>query len=234
MRRAVQLLFELKLYDKADQMLSKLAPAALEGLGPDLKKMLGTAVRNQDFDGALEIARKSVAARPEDFRERLWLAEILRLSGRLPDAEIEFRQAVKLAGGLFDPWVVLVQFLTRTDQLEKAEAALREAKAALPKDQVALAMGRVRRAWRSLRDQGEAGRSQSTDRRCQEVVFDRGIRAAQRSQGASAFRDIPCENRSNRRGTNQAPCNLAKPCPTGSLRGRMGKAHPGPDLACDP
>lgn len=139
-RRAIQLLFELSRFDAADQILRKLAPASLRGLAPDLRRMSALAARSQDFEGALEIARKAKAAKPEDFQERIWLAEILRLSGNLAEAESELRQAVKLAGGLADPWVVLIQFLTRTNQLDKANAALQEAKGALPKNQVALAL----------------------------------------------------------------------------------------------
>jgi cellulose synthase operon protein C len=81
-----------------------------------------------------------VAARPDDFSERLWLVRILMESGRQADAEAELRRAVELAPS--DPvrWTTLVNFLIQTKQPAPAEKAIRDAEAKLPQAPLALAL----------------------------------------------------------------------------------------------
>src|SRR5262249_29988107 len=98
------------------------------------------AVASRDFQQAEEIARKAVAARPEDFQERLWLAQILVDGGKPRDAEVVLRQAVDLAKDEAQRWVTLVNFLIQTKQPVQAAQGVGQAEANLTKDPMALAL----------------------------------------------------------------------------------------------
>ena len=101
-------------------------------IGGNLQRQVtAEALRNRDFDRAVELANRAVEANPNDFRERIWLVQVLMDSHRENDAEAAMRKAVDLARSEPDRWIALVQFLAQTKQMEKAEAALGDAIAVL-------------------------------------------------------------------------------------------------------
>ena len=137
-RRLVELLTAAGRGSDAIQLFTQI-PAA-SPLGGELERlMLKTAVQNEDYRQAEEIARKAVAAKPSDFQERVWLANILLATRRFDEAEEQLRQAVAL--GKDDPnrWRTLVVYLLQTRQFDKAEAVVRDAEASLTKAPLALA-----------------------------------------------------------------------------------------------
>ena len=138
-RRTVQLLFETGRAPEALELTSRI-PAGTQ-VASDLGRFTAqVALASRDFQQAEEIARKAVAARPEDFQERLWLAQVLVDGGHPADAEAALREAVNLAKTDPQRWIILVNFLIKTKQMAKAEQVVREAEANLTKDPVALAL----------------------------------------------------------------------------------------------
>ena len=139
-RRAVELLFGLGRGDDA-LMLFKRIPVESQLAGDLGRTATRIALENRDFQRAEEIARRSVAANPGNFQERIWLVQVLVASGRQPEAESELRQAVDLAKSDPDRWLTMVQFLVSTKQPDKAEKTIREAERALsgPRAPIALA-----------------------------------------------------------------------------------------------
>ena len=74
-------------------------------------------------------SRKAVAAKPDDFQERIWLARILAATGRQGEAETELRKAVALAPNDPARWIILTDFLVFTaKQPQEAEKVIEEAK----------------------------------------------------------------------------------------------------------
>ena len=74
------------------------------------------ALRNQQHERALELARQAVSADSRDYRDHIWLGQILWALDRPAQAEQALRHAVALADQAPDAWVALIQYLARTDR----------------------------------------------------------------------------------------------------------------------
>jgi lipopolysaccharide biosynthesis regulator YciM len=96
---------------------------------------------NQDPDRALKLAQEAVTADSKDYRDYLWLAQVLAAGGR-PAAEVEekLRRAVALADEVPETWVALVQHLAQAGRKQDAEGALKDARAKLKADRLPLAL----------------------------------------------------------------------------------------------
>ncbi len=125
-RRLMHLLYEGRRYQEADQLLQILRDqspflADLDRLGAAL------ALGKQDFNLALSLAQKAGLKESKDYRDHLWLGQILWAAKQDAAAEAELRQAVALADDKPETWVALVHFLARTGKKEPAQAAVGKA-----------------------------------------------------------------------------------------------------------
>lgn len=137
-RRTMQLLFERRRTNDLQRLVRKLPPQSLAA--PELQRYVSrVALEAQDKERALESA-KAAAAGSKDYHDQLWLAQVLLLAGKKDEVEVPLRQAVQLAPQVPLPWVSLVQHLVRIGQVDKANAALREAQQQLPPEQAPLAL----------------------------------------------------------------------------------------------
>ena len=68
-----------------------------------------------------------MAADAKDYREQLWLGQVLATLDRRAEAEKVFRRAVELKADMPETWVHLVLFLARAKQTEAAKTVLQEA-----------------------------------------------------------------------------------------------------------
>lgn len=151
-RRAIQLLYERQRYAEADKVFQKLIlrtpfSSDLMRLGADL------ALRSQRLDDAVELAKQAIKADSTNYKDHLWLGQVLWAAERLDEAEVSLRRALRLAEQAPETWIVLVQFLARTNQIAKAEAVILEAKEKLPADQADLALGQC---YEAIAQTGEA------------------------------------------------------------------------------
>ena len=103
-RRAVLLLLTTGRSNEAIQLFNRM-PAATQ-LGGDLGPLVAQAAIAQNdpqageiIRKAEEIARKAVAAKPDNFQERLWLVSILMADKRTAEVETELRLAIAQAEG---------------------------------------------------------------------------------------------------------------------------------------
>jgi tetratricopeptide (TPR) repeat protein len=126
-RQTVQRLSEARRFVEADQVLRKLEQErtlANEGL----KRLAAEAAAGaRDFDRALQLAREAVASDSTDWRDRVWLGQLLTAIGRWDEAESQLRQAARLAEKSPEPWVLLVQLLVRRQRPGRVEDVLSEA-----------------------------------------------------------------------------------------------------------
>ena len=130
-RQATDLLYATGRNKEAISLWTELSTTGAAGSALLLQCSL-EALRHRDLEGALELARKAKAANPnDDFQVRRWLALRLIDKQLLTDAENELREAV--AAVPLDPArrIALVELLTLTKQLEKAEKAVHDAESAL-------------------------------------------------------------------------------------------------------
>lgn len=155
-RRAAQLLTDRRRFVEADQVIRELVDS---GSGPalpdDLRRLAAeTALRNQDPDRALDLARRAVPASSKDYRDHLWLGQVLGAVGRAEEAEPALRKAVELAPDQPAPWILLVQLLARAGRRDEAEATIGRAAKALPEGGSRLALAQLQEAA-GRRDEAE-------------------------------------------------------------------------------
>jgi tetratricopeptide (TPR) repeat protein len=138
-RRLLHLLIERQRYTQAEEVLLK-----FEEQGPlakDLQRLgAETALRGKDLPRARDRAKRAVAADAKDFRDYVWLGQILADTGPPAEAEEAFGHAVRLAENLADPWVVRVRYYVSLGRKEKAVSVLQEAQGKLAKEQRSLAL----------------------------------------------------------------------------------------------
>jgi tetratricopeptide (TPR) repeat protein len=150
-RRAVELCYKRGRYAEADLVLRRL-PEQTPLFG-ELRRMASEiSLRSGDVNRALELARQAVQAGSKEGSDYVWLGQVLWVAAERPDmepaqrraaeaeAEKSLRRGVELADSAPDGWVALVQYLARTGQTEKAEAAIRQAEEKLVRGEASLAL----------------------------------------------------------------------------------------------
>jgi tetratricopeptide (TPR) repeat protein len=143
-RRALQLMYEQRLYGEAQALLRELPEGALSAGG--LEKMaaqLALLTPGEEYPGgarrrALELARKAVAD-SGDYREHLWLGQVASLASEAGQAEKAFRRALALKGEAPDAWAALILFLAPRDP-KRAEAEIAKARQRLSAAEAPLAL----------------------------------------------------------------------------------------------
>ena len=137
-RHVVQLLFRAGRGGEALEVYSQVP--GVGRLSGDLERIASEyAFTNRDFRQAADLARKAVAANPDDFQARLWLAQVLAQDRRPDEAEAVLRAAVDAAKADPDRWVNLVRFEVLNRHPEKAERVAEEAEGQIDKTPLALA-----------------------------------------------------------------------------------------------
>jgi tetratricopeptide (TPR) repeat protein len=129
-RRLVELLFQQGRYLEADEVIQKL-PQQVFLKGDFGQLAVSLSLRLQNSDRALEWARQTVPVDSKNYRDFVWLGMVLEATDQQARAEASFRRAIALAGNVPDPWVALIQHLARSNQVTRAEEAIREAERSL-------------------------------------------------------------------------------------------------------
>jgi tetratricopeptide (TPR) repeat protein len=153
LRRLVELLYLQQRYAEANQVIQTLENQA--GLPDDLQ-IVASALSAQvnDLDRAIALAQQSVQAHPENYRNHLWLGQLLSVTGQrqkqrgqaeesaasMQGAERALRDAVKLGDAVPDAWISLVGFLAANGEKEQAAAIIEQARLKLSADSAPLAL----------------------------------------------------------------------------------------------
>ncbi|PQO38060.1 tetratricopeptide repeat protein [Blastopirellula marina] len=137
--RLVRLLYQQKRYVEADQVIRRLQEQRSPFSGDMVRMAADISLRLDDFDRALELAQDA-ATNSKDYRDHLWLAQVLGVQERNKESEEKFRYAIELAPDAPEVWVGYVGFLARSKQESKAQAVIAEAKEALSRDKASLAL----------------------------------------------------------------------------------------------
>ncbi|HKI17046.1 MAG TPA: tetratricopeptide repeat protein, partial [Isosphaeraceae bacterium] len=134
-RRLVGLLYQLKQIDQIDQVVQKLNE---RGMALDELKLASAinALRRQDFDGAIAMAREVIPESSSNYFDLLILSRILLAAGRTAEAEKPLKRALELAPGVSDVWVDEVRFLVDAGRTREIPQVLEQAGRVLPRDQV--------------------------------------------------------------------------------------------------
>jgi tetratricopeptide (TPR) repeat protein len=139
-RRLVELYNKRQRSRDAAQVIRQLKKQA--PLSEDLRRLeVAVALRTHDSSNAIERALELVKPDSNDYRDCLWLGQVLAESGQRPEqAERHLRRAVALAETLPETWVVLIEFLAARNRLDDAAAEIEKARAKLSKEQADLAL----------------------------------------------------------------------------------------------
>ncbi len=154
LRRAVELLYRLGRFAQADTLLAQVQDDA--PLSPELGRLAAdVALRVQDDDRALTLARQALTGRTNSSADQVWLGQLLLAAARQaenrrrPDqvrtrrleAEQAFRRGIELAPDDPDARVALVAALAGWDRRDEARATIRAAEGHLkgPTGDLALA-----------------------------------------------------------------------------------------------
>ncbi|MHB1424367.1 MAG: tetratricopeptide repeat protein [Gemmataceae bacterium] len=160
-RRVVRMLYDRRRYTEAELVLQRLPEQAL--LSGDMPQLVAeVSLQSGNYNRALDLARQAVKADSRDYRDFVWLGQILWAAAQRAevseskrrDAEAEAEKAlyraVEMAGNAPEGWVALVQHLVRTRQTDKAEAQIEKARDKLPPTQAPLALAQCYAALNKL------------------------------------------------------------------------------------
>ncbi|MBL8796384.1 MAG: tetratricopeptide repeat protein [Planctomycetia bacterium] len=138
-RQLVQQLYKRQRFAEAEHEIQKLQKQAPTG---DFKRlMVAILFQQQDGERAAQQALDAVSPDSTDYRDHLWLGQVLANSGQRADqAEKHLRRAVELGPNLPETWLALVQFLAATRKTQEAQEVMNQATAKLPPDQSPLTL----------------------------------------------------------------------------------------------
>lgn len=140
--RATELLIEAGRTSEVSQLWGKVPGLNNEsGSATDIEKsILQRVIGEKNYEDAESIVRQRVAARPNDFAERVMLAQILIWQKKFDEAEAELRQAVAAEPADPERRVLLVEFLVASGKIELAEQAAAQVERAVGPDRAPQAM----------------------------------------------------------------------------------------------
>jgi tetratricopeptide (TPR) repeat protein len=148
-RRTAQLLYENRRYAEAEDVIQKLPDQA--PVSADLQRLSAElSLRKQDYGRAVRLARQVVSDKSKDYRDYIWMGQILRATPQRADAEAYLRRAVELAADAPEAWVALIQHLAHEGEKEKAEEAIRAAERKLSRKQAPLALAQCYEALKQM------------------------------------------------------------------------------------
>ena len=140
-RRTFEMLASAGRYDEAVQLVRSLGMSLPDDVDRASLRMAAEASAGKLQVGqAVAWARKSVAADSRDFRDHVWLGQLLASLGKDDEAERSLRTATRLVPQTDAAWVALTQFLVSTDQHDKAVEVVERAEQILPPDKSAAAL----------------------------------------------------------------------------------------------
>jgi tetratricopeptide (TPR) repeat protein len=81
----------------------------------------------RDWESAMRLVDQAIARAPQDMDVRAWRARVLAWSGKLPEAEKEYREILKVSRTDPDNWMGLAGVYLREGKLQEAQQAVNAA-----------------------------------------------------------------------------------------------------------
>jgi len=173
LRRLVSLLSRQGRFKEADEFFRK--TPGFETAGTEANRLgAELALRGKDEARAVQLARQAVPETSQEYRDFLWLGQLLASTSQKEQAEPALRRAVALAEAAPEAWAALVLHLARSGQREKAAAALKEAETKLTREQEALALPACHEALGQI-DQARTLYSEAVQARPNDAALRRGL-----------------------------------------------------------
>ena len=134
MKQLIVLLSRANRYEEVEQILQRMQKQ--NGTTEELVRYyVANSFNRREYRKAEYLIKKVVVSNSTNYRDHLWLGQILSTSGQSPDeAEKAFRRAVMLAPAQPEGWINLVRHLISVGQNLQAKAEIENAGKALPAD----------------------------------------------------------------------------------------------------
>ncbi len=141
LQRVIRLLYSLRRFTIAARFIGDFGAGGAIKITSGLGRMISeVSIRTGKFKQAVELARIYVRPDSQDYRDYLWLGQILSASGQLNEAEESLQQAIDLDRTQPKSWIALVDLLGRHGRITDAEDAIAKMKVNLSTDEVSLAL----------------------------------------------------------------------------------------------
>lgn len=109
------------------------SPTRGQNQSPDWQTQVRKYAETQDWESAMRVVSLEVARAPQDMDVRGWRARVLAWSGRLAEAEKEYREILKVARTDPDNWMGLANVYLREGKIQDAQDAIDTAEQLDPK-----------------------------------------------------------------------------------------------------
>ena len=154
--RLIRLLYKQKRYSEAADVVERLRSAATVSLTGELGRVAAeVSIRSQDLEQASRFAELAVSSESPDYRDHLWLGQILWAAGQSERAEQSLRRAISLAPEHDEPWIVLIQFLGRNGRSEEAQQEMNNLRARLSVEDAPYTLGQCYQALNQTQEAEE-------------------------------------------------------------------------------
>jgi tetratricopeptide (TPR) repeat protein len=100
---------------------------------PDWQAQVSKYAEARDWESAMRLVDQEIARSPRDMDVRAWRARLLTWSGRLAEAEKEYREILKVARTDADDWLGLGNVCLREGKMQEAQDAIDMAEQLDPK-----------------------------------------------------------------------------------------------------
>src|SRR5919109_862302 len=108
------------------------APHA-QSQAPDWQAQVRKYAEAKDWDSAMRVVEREIAGAPQDMDVRAWRARVLAWAGKLPEAEKEYMQILKVSRTDPDNWMGLASVYLREGKIPAALKAINTAEELDPK-----------------------------------------------------------------------------------------------------
>jgi tetratricopeptide (TPR) repeat protein len=127
--------------------LTCLSSSHAQSRPPDWQAEVRKYAEAKDWDSALRLVEQQIARAPQDMDVRAWRARVLAWAGKLPEAEKEYLEILKVSRTDPDNWMGLASVYLREGKLSDAERAISTAQELDPKrSDIHAARARILRA----------------------------------------------------------------------------------------
>lgn len=137
-RKLVFLLTQSHRFDEAEKEIARLQKQ--NPLSDDVQRLaVDISMKRDDYGKAEQLIRKSMIGK-KDWRDHVYLSQVLAGDGRTEEAEKELLTALSLEMTQSEVYVALVRLLVRAGKMEQAEAQMKAMSINVPQDKQDVAM----------------------------------------------------------------------------------------------
>ena len=124
-----------------------------ENQASDWQSQVRKYAEAKDWDSAMRVVEQQIACAPQDMDVRAWRARVLAWSGKLPEAEKEYLEILRVSRTDADNWMGLASVYLREGKLSEAQRAVSTAEELAPKrSDIHAARARILRAERQRKE----------------------------------------------------------------------------------